>query len=329
MSTCFFNKQGIVCISVKPAGLLRWALCFMEKEIREYLAWKGTYATRASVSYKIWLDRFVQVCGDRSIEEYDIESIVRFRHWLEEKYSSCTAQYAMIVIKNFFQFYKHQDRHCISPAFIKIPAINKKSHRAIKESEFERVIAGIPTSDYIGLRDSILTRLLWDTGIRVSELCDLNISQIDQDKTSTVIQSKKSHQHRIIVWSKATHRLLLKYLAIRVELKNLHNADSLFVGFQKGKGWSLRLTKRSVERVISKYKTQAGITERISPHSFRHGWAHMRRDQNAPLAFIQKGLGHTSPVSTFIYEQYNDKEFENNASSYLNGRKLTAKVGRI
>jgi integrase len=128
------------------------------------------------------------------------------------------------------------------------------------------------------------------------------------------------------MWSKETQEVLLKYLAIRLELKNLNNADALFVGFHKGRGWSMRITKRSVERITKKYITKAGIKEHISPHGFRHGWAHKRRDMNAPLAFIQKGLGHSSPVSTFIYEQYNDKEFETNANSYLKPRRLTAKV---
>ncbi len=329
MSTCFFYKQGIVCISIKPAGLLRWALCIMEREIKEYLAWKGTYATRASVSYKIWLDRFVKVNGERLLEAYDIESIVKFRHWLEERFSSSTVQFAIIVVKNFFQFYKQQDRHCISPSFIKLPHVIRKSHRAIKESEYQKVISGIAKNDFLGLRDSLIIRLLWDTGIRVSELCDLNVSQIDEVKATAVIQSKKSYIYRVIVWSKETHELLLKYLTFRLELKNHNNADSLFIGFQKGRGWSLRLTKRSVERITKKYVTQAGIKERISPHSFRHGWAHKRRDRNAPLAFIQKGLGHTSPVSTFIYEQYNDKEFETNASFYLKPIRLTAKMSRI
>ena len=78
-----------------------------------------------------------------------------------------------------------------------------------------------------------------------------------------------------------------------------------------------RLTTRTVQRVIKLSVQKAGLKERITPHSFRHGWAHKRRDQNAPLAFIQKGLGHISPISTFIYEQYNDMDFLQNANKYL------------
>ncbi len=69
--------------------------------------------------------------------------------------------------------------------------------------------------------------------------------------------------------------------------------------------------------MVKYYIDRAGIKEKITPHSFRHGWAHFRRDQNASLAFIQRGLGHVNPISTFVYEQYNDMEFENNANNYL------------
>ena len=159
--------------------------------------------------------------------------------------------------------------------------------------------------------------MLWDTGVRVSELCDLNISQIDESKRSAVINTKKTSNQRIIVWSEDTQYYLMKYMAMRLELNKINNANALFVTGNKRDGWSQRMTTRSVQRMIKLNVNSVGIKEKITPHSFRHGWAHKRRDQNAPLAFIQRGLGHISPISTFIYEQYNDNEFVKNASSYL------------
>jgi integrase/recombinase XerD len=166
-----------------------------------------------------------------------------------------------------------------------------------------------------------MVRMLWDTGVRVSELCDMDVSQIDEEKHSAIIQTKKTSKKRIIVWSEATHKLLLKYLTIRLELHKYNQATALFIGWKKDNGWTSRLTSRSVERRIKWYVDRAGIKEKITPHSFRHGWAHQRRDQNAPLAFIQRGLGHSNPASTFVYEQYNDVEFERNANTYLKSSK--------
>ncbi len=290
----------------------------MNQYIKEYLDWKGTYASRASVSYRIWLERFLEVCGDKPIEKYDIGDFVKYKHWLETRFKSYTLQFATIVIKNFFQYYKNQNYACrLVPSLIKLPRITAKSHRAITEEEFKKIVSTIPQNEFIPLRNTVLIRMLWDTGVRVSELCDLDLTQIDENRRSAIISTKKTGKNRIIVWSEETHYYLMRYMPVRLELHNINKATALFVGWHHNKGWSSRLATRSVQREIKEYVNRAGINERITPHSFRHGWAHKRRDQNAPLSFIQRGLGHQNPVSTFIYEQYNDLEFERNANSYL------------
>jgi site-specific recombinase XerD len=162
-----------------------------------------------------------------------------------------------------------------------------------------------------------MIRMLWDTGVRVSELTDLDLTQIDENKHSTVIVTKKNGKKRMIIWSKETHRLLLRYISLRLKLKSHKGSPALFLGQTSKREPGVRITRRSVERIVKYCVDRAGINERITPHSFRHGWAHKRRDQNAPLAFIQRGLGHISPVSTFMYQNYHDWEFEKSARKYL------------
>lgn len=310
---CSYFEHCIRPARFVPGG----SYAFMYPLIKEYLDWKGTYAPRACVNYRIWLYRFIEVCGEKALPEYNITDFVKYRRWLETRFGSYTVSFATIVIKNFLQYCKTQNLVCLSPTLIKLPRINAKSHRAITEEEFEKTISVIASNEFRPLRDLLLVRMLWDTGMRVSELRDLDVSQIDESKRSTIIQTKKNGKLRIIVWSEATHKLLMKYMPIRLELHRFNNASALFIGWDKGKGWSSRLTSRSVQRIIKYYVDRAGIKEKITPHSFRHGWAHKRRDQNAPLAFIQRGLGHNNPISTFVYEQYNDTEFERNANAYL------------
>lgn len=292
-------------------------MLFMEKTIGTYLDWKGTYALRASIVYRIWLKRFLEICGNKPVETYTVADIVKYRHWIEARYNPYTVQFATVVMKNFFQFCQEQKYQCLSPSLIKLPRVVAKSHRAVTEDEFNKIIHGVATSEFKSLRDLLIIRLLWDTGVRVSELCDLDVSQINEHRRTAVIQTKKTGTKRIIVWGEQTHKVLMKYMPIRLELKKVNGASALLVGWNKNKGWSIRLTTRSVERMIKYYASKAGIKEKITPHSFRHGWAHFRRDHNAPLAFIQRGLGHSNPASTFVYEQYSDREFEQNAKTYL------------
>ena len=106
-------------------GIDRWVhlqrfLLFMVNKIKMYLDWKGSHAHRASINYRIWVERFVEVCGTKALEEYSVSDFVQYQSWLETRYSSSTVQFATIVIKNFFQFFKHQNYNCLSPSLIKI-----------------------------------------------------------------------------------------------------------------------------------------------------------------------------------------------------------------
>jgi integrase len=192
-----------------------------------------------------------------------------------------------------------------------------KHHRAITEGEYKRVIAEIQVKDFASLRDAVGIRLLWDTGMRVSELCDLSLTHINEKNNRAVICTKKTRKDRIIMWSDETHKLLMQYVSQRLKLEKAGATSALFVTRDDSKEFSLRMTSRHVQRKVKYYVARAGIKEKLTPHSFRHGWAHRRRDLNAPLTFIQHGLGHISPISTFIYQNYRDYEFEENAMKYL------------
>lgn len=132
----------------------------MNEIIREYLEWKGTYAPRASVNYKIWLDYFIKVCGIKPLEQYVIGDCVKYQQWLKEHYNPCSVQYATTVLKNFFSYCKMHNLNCLSPAFIRLPRSVAKSHRAITEAEFLKLAAIVPSKGFINLRDLLLVKLL-------------------------------------------------------------------------------------------------------------------------------------------------------------------------
>lgn len=292
-------------------------MCFMHEKIEEYLAWKSSHRMFAGDRYKHWLYRFVEACGEKEIEEYSSSDIVVYHNWMTQRFSHTSIRYAMSIIKNFFLFFKMKNYNCISPQLIQLPRKQKaNSHRALTEEEFARLNKVINPNSFHTMRDLLILRLLWETGMRVSELCDLNLNDIEDKNSKAVVSTKKTSNMRVVVWSARTQELLSKYIAMRTDLKGCES-PALFVG-TKGKGfWSKRLTTRTVQRMLKEYCTRAGITAKTTPHGFRHGWAHFRRDKGAPLPFIQRGLGHVSPMSSFVYQQYSDPEFELSARAYL------------
>lgn len=277
------------------------------------MEWKAAYAPRAAVMYRVWLERFDRFVS-KTLCDVKVEDIIRFQDWVSRNYKEYTVTFAMVAIKNFFKFWALQGEKVVSQELIKVPRSAAQSYAPISLKEYHQCLSVLNPRTYCGLRDIIIIRFLWDTGMRVSELCDLDVTDIDPEKNFAVIQTKKNRRKREVLWGADTHYLLKDYLK---ERKRIDSSRPLFVGY-RGRDHAVtgRLTTRSVQRMVKKVADYASIKKSISPHSFRHGWAHYRRDQGAPLAFVQKGLGHKNPQSTFIYEQYTSPEFRKEAKKY-------------
>ena len=147
----------------------------MKEIIQTYLQWKATYAQRAAVNYRIWLERLIEICGDKPLRDFDLRDFLKYKQYLERRFNPYTVQFATVVIKNFLQFCKMQNLDCLSPTLIKLPRVFAKSHRAITETEFEDMVRHIPEVRFGDIRDKLIIHLLWDTGMRVSELTDPNL----------------------------------------------------------------------------------------------------------------------------------------------------------
>ncbi len=285
----------------------------MNKEIENYLAWKGTYATRACNNYRIWLERFNNRTK-KSIGDVNIDDIIKFNSYLKTKFQPTTIQYATIIIKNFFEFHKLQGVSCISPSIIKVPRATACSYQPIVKDECLRLLSEIDTSSFVGLQRNIMVRILYETGIRVSELTDLNVSSINTSNKSAIISTKKTTQKRRIVWGSETNSLLCDFIKIR---KSINTNPALFIGTKAGGEVSNRITTRSVQRTIKLLCEKAEIVSKITPHSFRHGKAHRILESGGNPKDVQAILGHVNPVSSFVYLQWNDMEFEKRARMFV------------
>ena len=178
-----------------------------------------------------------------------------------------------------------------------------------------KILNVIPRPHFNGKRDKLLIRLLWETGVRVSELCDLDITDIDPQNAMTVIRTKKTDRKRQIFWSEETHRLLLEYLKER-RVKN--HSPALFIGTHFSYT-TKRFTCRAVQRSVKYFADRAGLEKKISPHSFRHGKAHNILAKGGSVKHIQAILGHSekNPAASFTYLQFDNKEMEQYAKRYL------------
>lgn len=284
----------------------------LEFEIQKFLDWKSTYASRAALNYRLYLERFDQIIG-KKLCDISLDDVVRYERELRKKYSLGNSAYAIIVIKNFLDFYKRQDHKVIDPYLIRVPRYVPNSYKPVDVQEFLKMDRVLNDADNIvDLQKRLVLRLLWDTGCRVSELCDMNVSDIDPKRKSAIIKTKKNNLLRWIFWSDETHALLLTYLMLKPDYR-----PALFMA--KTKNASDRITPRTIQRWISEVGESAGIVKKISPHSFRHGKAHRILQLGGNVKDVQQILGHSenNPRAAFSYLRLNPTEIEFRARQYL------------
>jgi len=279
-----------------------------------YLGYKKSYTNAAFNRYGLWLNKFEEVTG-KSEEDITIEDILKFKLWLQVRYSGKSVEYAMTIVHNYFYFLKLNNVNCINPALIKSPKARANSHQAVSPDDYQKILRVIdcflPQNELCYLQTILIVRIPAETGVRVSELTSIVIDKIDLNVCGSLIENRKNRDKRWIYWSNRTNELLKKFLPVREHLKR--DTRVLFVGnCINGKG----ISTRSVQRIIKTCCERAGV-KNVVPHSFRHGTAHNILEKGGNVADVQKTLGHRSPISSMKYLQYSDKEHQRRAKMFL------------
>lgn len=290
-----------------------------EKAIETYLEWKSVYSPSAAKTYGIRLRYFARVQPkETSISSITSNTITSFHKKMEtDSYSRATISYSLIVLKNFFSFWKDRGFKVPNPKEIKSISFVNRIKPVATEDDFEQLSKSLDEYTFMELQIKLAIHLLWDTGMRVSELIDLDISDIndpyeDGIRTAQLI-SKKSYKHNLVAWSKETDKLLCMYLGIR--LSNNYRSDALFINTHTSR--TKRLHVRTAQRWIKIACHKAGITKQLTPHSFRHGKAHHMLNNGANIRDVQAVLRHINPVTTFHYLSMNEKQFLEVAGKHL------------
>lgn len=285
----------------------------MERKIREYLLWKATYAPAAAKSYRSPL---------LNIRKLDsLADVIKFKERIEDKYSDSSVAYSMTVLRDFIKFLNTTGKSKIPTELIKVPRFIPKKRTVAQNNDAIKMVNTLNPYKFIELRDRVIIRMLSDTGIRVSELTALNISDVGLTDTITgnhipnaaEIHTRKTTEKRVIMWSEQTHRELNQYLGTRLCLTS---SQPLFISTYSKYP---RITTRQVERIIKEVSRRAGIKKNVTPHSFRHGKAHDMLSKGANVKEIQSVLGHSelNPRASFQYIRLGAEEQKKILKKYV------------
>lgn len=236
---------------------------------------------------------------DRRLLGIDTDGVREFMSFMRDKnYCKSTVARKLATLRSFFKFLvrrAHLPNNPVAP--IRTPKQDKRLPKCLELEQIERLLAHPDTTTLLGARDRAMLETLYSTGMRVSELVDLNVSDVDLSNNVVRVRGKGKKQ-RVIPISPSAVKRVIDYLDMRRNdpHSSTFDTDALFIN-KHGQ----RLSTRSVRRKLDKYLLEAGLDLSVSPHTLRHSFAtHMLR-RGADLRSVQEMLGHQSISTTQIY----------------------------
>jgi integrase/recombinase XerC len=208
----------------------------------------------------------------------------------------------LAAIKSFYKFLTRRKIIEVSPARrIKAPKLPSILPRAVPIDETFALMDAPEAKAVLGLRDRAMLELAYGAGLRVSELCGLDLDSVDRS-SGIVRVLGKGNKERLVPVNPQALEALDAYLARRPELTKKKPTQALFLNFRGG-----RLTTRSVERHLGKHALKAGLSRHVTPHQLRHSFATHLLAGGADIRSIQELLGHSSLSTT---QRYTHVSFE-------------------
>lgn len=296
----------------------------------EYLEIERNCSMLTVRNYRLYLQRFyswleLNFKGTK-VEDLTLDMVQKYRVYLARltvhnlPLSKKTQVYHIIILRAFLGYLERQEIKSLAPKRIELPK-RDQSHQIkfLDEEQMVRLLSQPDLSKPQGLRDKAIMETLFSTGLRVSELVSLNRDQINLQRREFGIIGK-GQKARVVYLSKRAAEWIGKYLKTRNDYYK-----PLFIRYGGKKpemdrnGESLRLTARSVERLLDKYVAKAHLPVKATPHTLRHSFATDLLMAGADLRSVQELLGHSNIATTVIYTHVTNKRLKDVHDQFHSG----------
>lgn len=281
----------------------------------EYLEVERGRSQKTAENYHLYLNRLMEFQGDIQVAKINIELIRKWRLWLNRykneagsSLSSMTQSYHLIALRSFLDYCAKRNIETLAPNKIELPKTKHKQVTFLTPEEIMRMVETIPVNEPKGLRDRAIIELLFSSGLRVSELVNLNRDHINIARREFMVRGKGDKDRPVFISIDAAMHLE-NYIKSRQD-----SLKPLFISYRDRTPQHLdtsgdfrRLTPRSVQRIIKHYALKAGITKHVSPHTMRHSFATDLLMNGADLRSVQSMLGHSNISTTQVYTHVTDQ----------------------
>lgn len=207
-----------------------------------------------------------------------------------------TQNYHIITLRAFLGFLATKGILSLPPQKVVLAKSEDRKVEFLEAADIISLVDSANGKNFKGLRDRLILDLLFSTGLRVSELASLNVSDLNLERGEIPIRGKGG-KVRVVFLSDSAIKTIKEYL------KFICDSEALILNKIQGE----RLTVRSIERIVAKYAKAAGITKNVSPHTLRHTFATDLLINGADLRSVQSLLGHANVQTTQIYTHVTDQ----------------------
>lgn len=301
----------------------------LKNQFLEYLEIEKGKAGKTIENYSHYLNRFIEWSKVSDPQDITEETVRGFRVYLnryEDKkgrnLKKITQNYYIIALRSFLKYLAKKDIRTLQAEKVEVGKVVRKEVEFLEAKEVERILEAAGGSNFKALRDRAMLELLFSSGLRVSELTNINRDKLDLKNQEFTVRGKGG-KLRLVFVSDSAKRALEKYLDKRTDIdpalfvrdvKALKKFESKKPSLKTGKSSALektlRLTPRSVQRMVKYYAAKAGIVKDVHPHTLRHSFATDLLINGADIRSVQAMLGHSSITTTQIYTHITNQQLK-------------------
>ena len=280
----------------------------------DYITYEKKYSKLTITNYKRVVDSHYLFLEKEciNIKEVDNKVIRNYIRELEKyNYSNKTLCLMISALRSFYKFLLKKGIIKTNPMIlIKNPKIEKKLPKFLYHNELECLFDVIDLNNILGIRDYLIMELLYSTGVRVSELINIKISDINNYDMSIRVLGK-GNKERIVLYGNSLKDSLYNYL--NNSRNKLLKTDTDILLLNKN---GTPLTDRGVRLIISKIVEKTALNKNISPHVIRHTFATHLLTYGADLKTVQELLGHSSLSATEVYTHISNEQLRKTYLDY-------------
>ena len=272
--------------------------CWQQRinEFLHYLETARQLSPHTLSNYRRDLEKFSDYCLQKNIAEPSLAHSADVRQWVAQLHRGGLAgpslQRALSALRSFYKYRNRQGEKNNPAISIQAPKSAKKLPKALDADNMQQLLS-IDGNDWLSTRDRAILELFYSSGLRLSELVNLNLQDIDLPQALITVTGKGRKTRTLPIGSFAI-KALKAWFSLRADVKPIETA--VFLSKQ-----GRRLGQRSIQLRLKKYSVQQGVNQSVHPHMLRHSFASHMLESSGDLRAVQELLGHANISTTQVY----------------------------